>query len=196
MKDSFGFALILLMQRLDASFWRFPSSQTRTKHCAFNCYQTWFPLAFNNWNALIVLPSPNNPNHNDSLPIGSCMSARLRRRMVLLEKNSVSRVSTRRAIVPTKSYCHEAPVSKSKEPRQWIERNVASWSLRVMVWAWLESSACVEGSAGNHRRRGRRANYCTRKHLARKHQQLINWCREKRTLKNWLSWDLVQMFVL
>lgn len=70
--------------------------------------------------------------------IGSCMFAKLQCRMVHLETTHVSMLISlsraNRLSELTESNNHESPVSDGKESGVWVEWNVASWSLWVMVW--------------------------------------------------------------
>jgi len=46
---------------------------------------------------------------------------------------------------------HETPVSDSEEPCQWVEWNVASWALGVVVWRGQLRTGGVEAAAGHGR---------------------------------------------
>lgn len=65
----------------------------------------------------------------------------------------------------TESNSHEGPVSECEELRQWVEWNVASWSLGVVVWGSKIDTGGVETPSGDHRGRGGRADCSSRKHL-------------------------------
>lgn len=57
-------------------------------------------------------------------------------------------------IALTESDSHEGPVSEGEELGQWVEWDVASWTLGVVVRGAHLGTGGVEATAGDHRGRG------------------------------------------
>lgn len=61
----------------------------------------------------------------------------------------------------TESNSHESPVSEGEELGQWVEWDVASWTLWVMVRRAHLRAGGVEATAGDHRGRGGGTDCCS-----------------------------------